>query len=430
MGFDPQLLVMASVRKPKRIKLFGSDGSEVMFLVKGGEDLRNDERVELLFGLMNSIISSSSSSSSVSSSSTSRALEDSASSALRARTYTVIPMTSQVGILEWVGNTTPIKAVVSDEMALDASFCSANPEFNDGKDLSSAEAFKVRTDWVGGHEAPRYHKMFRDASEKNARAVSQKVSELLPEDFIRRRLLRVAEGPEAFVTLRTEFAKTLAVSSLFGYILGLGDRHLDNLLLDSRTGAIIQIDFGICFGMGQSVLGVPELIPFRLSPQLIAVLQPLDGALLLRHYMVRAMSCLRADEGLQILSNALQVYINDPLLDWVGELSEKDEEPRRRVDSCLRKLRGVHPGTIMGEDLGLNPSVRREKSLSALLGIIKRACAGATGSRPATSPTGELSLAGKSDVILDEDEQVDALMALATSPDIVIRQWIGLATWI
>jgi DNA-dependent protein kinase catalytic subunit len=424
---------MASVRKPKRIKLFGSDGSEVMFLVKGGEDLRNDERIELLFGLMNSVISSSastSSSSSSSSSSTSSMQDNSKGSSLRARTYTVIPMTSQVGILEWVGNTSPIKAVVSDEMALDTAFCSANAEFNEGKDLSSADAFKVRTDWVGGHEAPKYHKMFRDASEKNARAVSLKVSELLPEDFIRRRLLKVAVGPEAFVTLRTEFAKTLAVSSLFGYILGLGDRHLDNLLLDNRTGAIIQIDFGICFGMGQSVLGVPELIPFRLSPQLIAVLQPLDGALLLRHYMVRAMTCLRADEGFQILSNALQVYINDPLLDWVGELSERDEEPRRRVESCLRKLKGADPGSIMGEDLGLNPSVRREKSLSALVGIIKRACAGAIGERSAPSPSEGRSPSDKGDVILTVDEQVDSLMALATNPDVAIRQWIGLATWI
>ena len=74
-------------------------------------------------------------------------------------------------------------------------------------------------------------------------------------------------GPEAFLTLRTEFAKTLAVSSAFGYILGLGDRHLDNLLLDERSGAIVQIDFGMTFGIGVSMLPVPELIPCRVSPQ-------------------------------------------------------------------------------------------------------------------------------------------------------------------
>jgi DNA-dependent protein kinase catalytic subunit len=81
---------MSSVRKPKRIKFYGSDGRESMFLVKGGEDLRNDERVELLFDLMNSIVASSMGNS------YSGGEEGGRSCSLRARTYTVIPMTSKV----------------------------------------------------------------------------------------------------------------------------------------------------------------------------------------------------------------------------------------------------------------------------------------------------------------------------------------------
>ncbi len=54
---------------------------------------------------------------------------------------------------------------------------------------------------------------------------------------------------EVFLTIRSEFAKSLAISSIFGYILGIGDRHLDNLLMDAKRGSIVQIDFGICFGM-------------------------------------------------------------------------------------------------------------------------------------------------------------------------------------
>ena len=44
---------MSSLRKPKRIKLHGSDQKEYPFLCKGGEDLRLDQRVQLLFGAMN-----------------------------------------------------------------------------------------------------------------------------------------------------------------------------------------------------------------------------------------------------------------------------------------------------------------------------------------------------------------------------------------
>lgn len=34
---------------------------------------------------------------------------------------------------------------------------------------------------------------------------------------------------------------------MVGYILGLGDRHPSNLMLDRHTGKILHIDFGDCF---------------------------------------------------------------------------------------------------------------------------------------------------------------------------------------
>ena len=37
---------MSSLRKPKRITIRGDDEREYMFLIKGGEDLRMDQRVE------------------------------------------------------------------------------------------------------------------------------------------------------------------------------------------------------------------------------------------------------------------------------------------------------------------------------------------------------------------------------------------------
>ena len=35
--------------------------------------------------------------------------------------------------------------------------------------------------------------------------------------------------------------------SMVGYVLGLGDRHPSNLMLDRRSGKILHIDFGDCF---------------------------------------------------------------------------------------------------------------------------------------------------------------------------------------
>lgn len=42
---------MSSIRKPKRLTIRGDDEKEYMFLVKGGEDLRMDQRIEQVLPL-------------------------------------------------------------------------------------------------------------------------------------------------------------------------------------------------------------------------------------------------------------------------------------------------------------------------------------------------------------------------------------------
>ena len=55
-SFDPRILVLSSLRKPKRITVRADNEQEYKFLVKGGEDLRQDQRIEQLFGIMNQIL--------------------------------------------------------------------------------------------------------------------------------------------------------------------------------------------------------------------------------------------------------------------------------------------------------------------------------------------------------------------------------------
>ena len=71
---------MSSLRVPKRVTIRGNDEKEYMFLVKGGEDLRQDQRIEQLFAIMNEIF-----------------VEDAAcrQQNLQLRTYQVIPMTQR-----------------------------------------------------------------------------------------------------------------------------------------------------------------------------------------------------------------------------------------------------------------------------------------------------------------------------------------------
>lgn len=59
----------------------------------------------------------------------------------------------------------------------------------------------------------------------------------------------------------------MAIWSAFSYLMGLGDRHLDNILIEPKTGKLIHIDFECLFNHGKS-LPVPEVVDFRLTKNL------------------------------------------------------------------------------------------------------------------------------------------------------------------
>ncbi len=72
---------------------------------------------------------------------------------------------------------------------------------------------------------------------------------------------------------RTNYTRSLAVMSMVGYILGLGDRHPSNLMLDRHTGKVLHIDFGDCFEVAMHREKYPEKIPFRLTRMLINAME-------------------------------------------------------------------------------------------------------------------------------------------------------------
>ena len=47
------------------------------------------------------------------------------------------------------------------------------------------------------------------------------------------------------------YTRSVAVSSIVGHILGIGDRHTSNILVHKKTGEVVHIDFGIVFEQGK-----------------------------------------------------------------------------------------------------------------------------------------------------------------------------------
>ena len=54
-----------------------------------------------------------------------------------------------------------------------------------------------------------------------------------------------------------------------GYLLGLGDRHPSNLMLDRYSGKLLHIDFGDCFEASMHREKFPEKVPFRLTRMMV-----------------------------------------------------------------------------------------------------------------------------------------------------------------
>lgn len=51
----------------------------------------------------------------------------------------------------------------------------------------------------------------------------------------------------AWLTMRLAYARSAAVSSMVGHMVGLGDRHCSNILIDRVSGELVHIDLGIAF---------------------------------------------------------------------------------------------------------------------------------------------------------------------------------------
>lgn len=53
--------------------------------------------------------------------------------------------------------------------------------------------------------------------------------------------------PLAWFETRLNYSRSVATTSIIGHVLGLGDRHISNILLDHGSGEVVHIDLGIAF---------------------------------------------------------------------------------------------------------------------------------------------------------------------------------------
>lgn len=123
-----------------------------------------------------------------------------------------------------------------------------------------------------------------------------------------------SENSEVWLDRRTNYTRSLAVMSMVGYILGLGDRHPSNLMLDRHTGKILHIDFGDCFEVAMHREKFPEKIPFRLTRMLTSAMEVSGIEGNFRSTCEKVMTVLR--ENRDSLIAMLEAFVHDPLISW------------------------------------------------------------------------------------------------------------------
>jgi FKBP12-rapamycin complex-associated protein len=97
--FSPTLHVIPSKQRPRNVTIHGSDGNDYVFLLKGHEDLRQDERVMQLFGLVNTLLLND---------------RETSKKHLSIQRYSVVPLSPNSGLIGWVSHCDTLHALIRD----------------------------------------------------------------------------------------------------------------------------------------------------------------------------------------------------------------------------------------------------------------------------------------------------------------------------
>jgi DNA-dependent protein kinase catalytic subunit len=281
------------------ITIRGNDEKEYKFLVKGGEDQRQDQRVELLFDLMNDLL---------------RADSQCYRRNLSLRTYQVTPMTDKVAIIEWVNNTRTFKDIVRSaltENELERLIKNEATSVSGRYQNFISKASKIKPE----SNAEMFGNVYLNYKRAEVVEKFEEIQNMIPADLFRRFLRSMSNSTEGYFLLRNQFVVSYAVASICQYILGIGDRHLSNWMIDTKTGQTVGIDFGMAFGHATLQLPIPELMPIRLTRQLLKLNAPLEQNGILEATMIHTLNALR--ENHDLLLCMLDVFIREPSVDWI-----------------------------------------------------------------------------------------------------------------
>ncbi|KAL0274886.1 UNVERIFIED_CONTAM: hypothetical protein PYX00_002916 [Menopon gallinae] len=280
--FEDQYQFVGGINVPKKINCIGLDGKSRPLLVKGRDDLRQDAVMQQVFNIMNILMHRNS---------------DANKRKLVIRTYKVMPLSHRSGIIEWCENTQPLSLYLIGSDGISGAHKRFNPE--DITALECRTRIKKAFDITDVTNEVKLQ-VFLDICERFRPAFRHFFFENFPE-------------PGVWFERRLAYTHSVATSSMIGYVLGIGDRHVHNILIDNSTAEVIHIDLGIAFEQGKT-LPTPETVPFRLTRDIVdgMGISGIEGVF--RLSCIKTMKVLR--ENQHTILTLLEVLLYDPLYAW------------------------------------------------------------------------------------------------------------------
>ncbi|KAF2267881.1 hypothetical protein CC78DRAFT_565700 [Lojkania enalia] len=309
-AFMDDVLVLSSLQRPRKVNVRGSDGCSYGLLCKPKDDLRKDQRLMEFNAMIN------------------RALQrdiDSSKRRLYIKTYGVTPLNEECGTIEWVEGLKPMRDIIIRlyrQKSVMIDYGELRMLLNEA--CSDPSKVNIFTDKILKGFPPVLYEWF---------------IETFPE-------------PEAWFAARLRYTRSCAVMSIVGHVLGLGDRHGENVLLEEGNGGTFHVDFNCLFDKGLT-FEKPELVPFRLTHNMVDAMGPqgIEGPF----RIAAELTYKQLRQHQDTLITILETFVHDPTADFLGgkrkkKLAGVPDTPQEVLESVKGKVEGM----IRGESVPLS----------------------------------------------------------------------------
>ncbi|KAF9291903.1 serine/threonine-protein kinase M1 [Mortierella alpina] len=296
-----EIEVMSSLQRPRKVTIVGSDGQRYTYLCKPKDDLRKDAKMTEFNCLVNYLLNKN---------------REAHRRNLYIRSYAVVPLNEECGLIEWVHHTIPFRYIMQRQLRSHNVILPAIADIK--RFLDHEDRVRVFTKELLPRFPPVFHQWLKD----------------------------IAPEPTEWFATRLRYVRTTAVMSMVGYIMGLGDRHAENLLFDERTGDTVHVDFNCLFEQGKT-FPKPEKVPFRLTNNMVDAmgLSGYDGVF--RASCELTLQVLR--ENSESLIAVLEGFLHDPLVEW----SKGKKRGQQLQQAAIAAAGGANLIDPLGEDSGL-----------------------------------------------------------------------------